>query len=210
MRRGSVGNRKRRGRENRTVLQFNVLSCLLLIHVQNSGGPFTLALQPDNSLSGSGSTIINGRLITGMNGDNVTFAPHAETCDVSRFNPKIGAMATTSVATAPTAPAPAAPADSAATTASTPATVGGATVKLTIISPFPAGANPLAGTGVTLMSERFDVVLRKVGAPIAAEITPGKAVQALCRKLFSAEELPRLYTCNSAVLRSQGKVRQRR
>ncbi len=156
----------------------------LLIHVQNSGGPFTLALQPDNSLIGSGSTTINGRLVTGMNGDNVTFAPRAETCDVGRFNPKTGAMATTSVTTAPPAPAPAAPA------ASAQATEGGATIKLTIISSFPGGANPLAGTGVTLMSERFDVVLRKVGAPIAADITPGKAVQAYAANCFPPRSCP--------------------
>ncbi len=156
----------------------------LLIHVQNSGGPFTVALQPDNSLIGSGSTTINGRLVTGMNGDNVTFAPRAETCDVGRFNPKTGAMATTSVTTAPPAPAPAARA------ASAPATQGGATIKLTIISSFPGGANPLAGTGVTLMSERFDVVLRKVGAPIAADITPGKAVQAYAANCFPPRSCP--------------------
>jgi hypothetical protein len=158
----------------------------LLIHVQNAGGPFTLALQPDNSLIGSGSTTINGRLVTGMNGDNVTFAPHAETCDVSRFNPKTGATATTSVATAPPATAPAAPAASAAS----PATDGGATVKLAIISSFPGGANPLAGTGVTLMSERFDLMLRKVGAPIAADLTPGKAAQAYAANCFPPRSCP--------------------
>ncbi len=119
-----------------------------------------------------------------MNGDNVTFAPRAETCDVGRFNPKTGAMATTSVTTAPPAPAPAAPA------ASAQATEGGATIKLTIISSFPGGANPLAGTGVTLMSERFDVVLRKVGAPIAADITPGKAVQAYAANCFPPRSCP--------------------
>ena len=32
-----------------------------LIYVQNSGGPFTLALQPDNSLRGAGSATVNGR-----------------------------------------------------------------------------------------------------------------------------------------------------
>src|SRR5205814_1940683 len=78
----------------------------LLIHVQNSGGPFTLALQPDNSLLGSGSTTINGRLVTGMNGDDVAFAPHSEACEVGTFRPKTGATAATSVATATPAPAP--------------------------------------------------------------------------------------------------------
>jgi len=60
----------------------------LLIHVQNSGDPFTLTLQPDNSLRGSGSTAVNGRLVTGMKGEDVTFTPHAETCEVGLLRPK--------------------------------------------------------------------------------------------------------------------------
>ena len=62
----------------------------LLIHVQNSGGPFTLTVKPDNSLLGSGSTAVNGRLVAGMQGEEVTFAPHSETCDVGAFRPKAG------------------------------------------------------------------------------------------------------------------------
>jgi hypothetical protein len=88
----------------RQPLHVENTSNALLVHVQNSVGPFTLALQPDNSLRGSGSTTVNGRLVTGMNGDNVTFAPHSETCDVGTFRPKTGAAPTASVATA--APAP--------------------------------------------------------------------------------------------------------
>ena len=48
-------------------------------------------------------------------------------------------------------------------------------MRLAISSSFPGGANPLAGKGVTLMTERFDTVLRKIGAPIAANQTPGRA-----------------------------------
>ena len=139
-----------------------------LIHVQNPGGPFSLALQPDNSLRGAGSTTINGRLVTGMNGDNVAFAPHSETCDVGMFRSKAGASPVTSVATASAAPAPAVP-------ASPPEVAGGLGMKLAISSSFPGVANPLAGKGVTLMSERFDTLLRKIGAPIGANDTPGRA-----------------------------------
>ena len=156
----------------------------LLIHVQNSVSPFTLAVQPDNSLRGAGSITVNGRLVTGMNGDNVTFAPHSETCDVATFRPKTGAAPTTSVTTAPPAPAPVAPASS------TPAVAGGASVKLTIISSFPAGANPLAGATVALMSERFDTLLRKVGAPIGADVTPGKALQAYAANCLPPRSCP--------------------
>ena len=159
----------------------------ILIHVKNSVSPFTLAVQPDNSLRGTGSTTINGRVVTGMNGNNVTFAPHIETCDVDMFRPKTGAGSTSSVASAPPPPATVA---KPATTASAPAAAGAATIKITVISSFPGGANPLAGTGVTLMSERFDVVLRKVGAPIAADITPGKAVQAYAANCFPPRSCP--------------------
>jgi hypothetical protein len=139
-----------------------------LVHVQNPGGPFVLALQPDNSLRGAGSTTVNGKLVTGMNGDDVAFAPHSETCDVGTFHPKTDATPTASVAIASPAPAPAVP-------MSAPAAVGGSSMKLAISSSFPGGANLLAGKGVTLMSERFDTLLRKIGAPIAANDTPGRA-----------------------------------
>jgi hypothetical protein len=161
----------------------------LLVHVQNSAGPFTLAVQPDNSLRGTGSTTVNGRLVTGMNGDNVTFAPHSETCDVGTFRPKTGATPTTSVTTAPPTPAPVALAAS-APIASAPAAAGGTSIKITIISSFPGGANPLAGATVALMSERFDTLLRKVGAPIAADVTPGRALQAYAANCFPPRSCP--------------------
>jgi hypothetical protein len=47
---------------------------------------------------------------------------------------------------------------------------------LAISSSFPIANNPLAGRVVQLMSERYDIALRKVGAPIAADITPGRAL----------------------------------
>jgi hypothetical protein len=47
---------------------------------------------------------------------------------------------------------------------------------LAISSSFPIANNPLAGRIVQLMSERYDIALRKVGAPIAADVTPGKAL----------------------------------
>jgi hypothetical protein len=159
----------------------------LIVHVQNSGGPFTLALQPDHSLLGSGSTTVNGRLVTGMNGENVAFAPHSESCEVGTLRPKTGSARATSVATASHAPAPV---TTPATGVSAPAVASGAGIKITISSSFPGGANPLAGTGVTLMSERFDTLLRKVGAPISADATPGKAVQAYAANCLPPRSCP--------------------
>jgi hypothetical protein len=90
----------------------------LLIHVENSGGRFTLAVMPDNSLRGSGSTTVNGRLVTGMRGDDVAFAPHSETCNVATFTPKSGSMPTMvasggSAAPSAAMPPPAAPVEQA-------------------------------------------------------------------------------------------------
>src|SRR6266851_6246417 len=107
-----------------------------LVQVQNPGRPFTLAVQPDNSLRGAGSTTVNGKLVTGMNGENITFAPHSETCDVGTFRPKTGAAPTSSVATASPAPAPIAPAAGASvvpvSAASTGATSSPATSGMTL------------------------------------------------------------------------------
>jgi hypothetical protein len=180
----------------------------LLIHVKNSGSPFTLALEPDNSLRGAGSSAVNGRLVTGMNGENVAFAPHSETCDVGTFRPKTGATPATSIATASPAPAPAA---TTATTGSGPAAAGGAGVKLAISSSFPRGPNPLAGGTVFLMSDRFDSALRKAGAPIPAETTPGKALQMWTANCLPPKECQDLvsamhqYYLGKAILDSAGK-----
>jgi hypothetical protein len=157
-----------------------------LIHVQNSGGPFTLAVQPDSSLRGAGSTTINGKLVTGMKGEDITFAPHSETCNVGAFRPKTGATPTASVAVASPVPAASSPVSPATAPSGAAATSGAVPVvstassgmTLAISSSFPIANNPLAGRVVQLMSERYDIALRKVGAPIAADVTPGRALVA--------------------------------
>jgi hypothetical protein len=153
------------------------------VHVKNSGGPFDLVVSSDNTLRGSGSTTINGRLVTGMDGDNVTFAPHAETCQLATYTPQIGAGSTTTVAAnASPAPAPSVAAASAAV-ATSPAPVSALTsttgpMKLAVTSSFPIAKNPLAGAVVKLMTDRIDNVLRKAGAPLPAGATPGQALKA--------------------------------
>ena len=141
----------------------------LLVHVNNSGGPFTLALQPDNTLLGSGATTVNGKLVTGMNGDNVAFASHSERCDVGTLRPKTGSRAVTSVAAASPPPAPVA-----STSAASASTAG---IKLSVFTSFPGGPNLLTGRPVMIMSDRFDTIMRKAGAPLAASTkTPGMAL----------------------------------
>ncbi len=139
-----------------------------LVHVQNSGGPFVLTVTPDNSLRGSGSTTINGRLVSGMNGDNITFTPHSETCAIGPFAAKTSSSS--SIAATPTTPAPAPVSSAASTTAPE--------MRLNVTSSFPTAANPLAGQAVKLMTVSFDNAMRGAGAPIPAGTTPGHALQA--------------------------------
>jgi hypothetical protein len=117
----------------------------LLIHIENSGGPFTLAVMPDSSLRGSGSTTVNGRLVTGMRGDDVAFTPHSETCNVATFTPKSGSAPTMVASGGPAAPsaatlAPASPVE--------PAAPSRAPVAYSSAGPAPAAAVAPASTGV--------------------------------------------------------------
>jgi hypothetical protein len=171
----------------------------LLIHVENSGGPFTLAVEPNNTLRGSGSTSVNGRLVTGMNGDNVAFAPHSERCDVAALSPKTGSAPTThtssSTAVAVNTPSalpaaepavrPSATVEAASSErpavapASAPSTEVRASMRVAIAADFPSGSNPMVGQSVMVMRERMDEVLRKLGVAIPTNATPGQAMQTL-------------------------------
>jgi hypothetical protein len=160
----------------------------LLVHVHNSGGPFTLAVAADDTLRGSGSTVINGRLVSGMQGDSVTFTPTSSTCEIGSLRPATGSAPGTSVAASPAAADPtppvthvaaSAPASPAMPTSSAPAASSAAgSARLLITSAFTSGANPLVGRTIFLMKDTYDNVLRKIGAPIPPGTTPGKAMQA--------------------------------
>jgi hypothetical protein len=58
-----------------------------VVRVQNASGAFALAMAPDNSLRGQGQTMINGRLVTAIQGDNVRFQPVSDTCPVGILAP---------------------------------------------------------------------------------------------------------------------------
>jgi len=183
-----------------------------MVHVDNaSGGPFNLAVAPDGSLRGAGSTAVNGRLVTGMQGDDVTFRPHSETCEVGVLRPKQGsgavmklagsggpvpsaAAASSPAAVGPAGAAPAAYAaaaaagrgsiEDAAASAAPPsagpvaAATTRAAMRVLITATLGGATNPMAGQAVYIMHERMDEVLRKMGAPLKAGVTPGQAWQA--------------------------------
>ena len=52
----------------------------VVITVRNGNVPLTLTVGADGALAGSGSVDVAGRLVTGLNGSDVTFAPHQERC----------------------------------------------------------------------------------------------------------------------------------
>jgi hypothetical protein len=59
------------------------------ISVNNSGGNFVLTLAPDNTLHGSGSTGVNGRILVNLDANsNPVFRPVSATCSVNTFSSK--------------------------------------------------------------------------------------------------------------------------
>jgi len=188
----------------------------LLIHVNNNGGPFTLSLAADNTLHGSGSTTVNGRLVSGMNGDNVTFTPKSQQCNVATFTPG-SAASSTSIAgngSAALAPGPVSVASSGAgnpASGSTAPSSVKAAMRVTILANYPAGSNPLTGQSIFVMREPMDQVLRESGIPVPANSTAGQAMQTLaatcqridCRPVFSGLSN---YYVTSVKLDSTGKA----
>jgi hypothetical protein len=59
-----------------------------IVRVQNAGGAFALSVAPGNTLRGSGSTTVNGKLVSSFHDDNVSFTPHLESCPVRVFTPE--------------------------------------------------------------------------------------------------------------------------
>ena len=201
----------------------------LVVHIANSTSPINLSVEPDNSLRGSGSVTVNGRLVSGMNGENVTFAPHAETCAVGTFAPKTGASSTNSIAAiTPSTPPPATSSTSgapgspplanappvgspAAANPSAPSSGPRAAMRVLIAAEFPSGTNPMAGQPIFIMRERMDDVLRKLGVPVPPNSTPGTAMQTVVTSCRTTDCRPILtalgpYYVTGAKLDSAGKT----
>jgi len=154
------------------------------------------------------STTVNGKLVSSINGDDVNFTPHSESCNVGTFAPKSnqntmlassGPMpavpATYSspvpVGVAP-APAPVTPAHAANPSSLASAGIssapGGTRAKLRVLlsSNF-SGANPLAGQAVFVSRKPMDQILRELGVAVPAQATPGQAMKALETQCHSAK-----------------------
>ncbi len=99
----------------RVPYQVDNTSSGFVVRVQNAGGAFLLGVAPDTTLRGSGSTTVNGKLVTGIRGDNVSFTPQSESCSVATF----AARSKRNTMLATSGPAPAVPASYSSPSSST-------------------------------------------------------------------------------------------
>jgi hypothetical protein len=60
----------------------------ILITVKNGGSPFTLAVQTNGTLAGSGNAEVVGQVATGSNGDGLTYAAKNARCAIGTLTPK--------------------------------------------------------------------------------------------------------------------------
>ena len=170
-----------------------------VVRVQNGGGAFLLGVAPDNTLRGSGSTAVSGKLVSSIRGDNVSFTPHSESCSVDTF----AARSKRNTMRASSGPAPAVPATysspspgaaSAVTPPATPVSTdtsagsAGQRVDFRVLlgSSFP-GTNPLAGQTVFVMRKPIGEVLRELGLAVPVNSTAAQSMKALQTQCHSAQ-----------------------
>lgn len=54
-----------------------------VVTVTNGSNPFNLAMQVDGTLSGSGTTTVNGKLMTALSGADPVFTPTSASCPLN-------------------------------------------------------------------------------------------------------------------------------
>ena len=62
----------------------------ILINIKNGASPFTLALEPNGTLTGSGNAAIAGRVVTGATQNALAYAPKTASCAVGTLAPQGG------------------------------------------------------------------------------------------------------------------------
>jgi len=160
-----------------------------VVHIQNAGGAFLLGVAPDNSLRGSGSTSVIGKLVSSIRGNDVSFASHSESCSIGTFNPvsKGNTMRASSIPAPEVSPSYSAPVATSSVTPYAPPTShdsglnsGGqrAAFRVLLGSSF-TGTNLLASQTVFVMRKPIANVLRESGVAISANATAAQAMKAL-------------------------------
>jgi hypothetical protein len=170
-----------------------------VVHIQNVGGAFLLGVAPDNTLRGSGSTTVNGKLVTSIRGDNVSFTPHSESCGVgtstgrSKRNTMLAARGSMPAAPATySSPASVSSSTVPSTATPTPTDTSGASAgqhpgfRVLLDTSFP-GTNPLAGQTVFVMRKPIGDVLRELGLAVPANSTAAQAMKTLQTQCHSTQ-----------------------
>ena len=129
-----------------------------LIHVANGATPVELTLTSDGKISGSGTVKVDGRMVTGSSGGELTYAPRSETCPLTALDPVGPPPARAASSTTPSAPV---------TPGGNPSATGASFVQ--IESGFPkdaTGAMPLAGQTIVLLDADLEKILREAGVTL--------------------------------------------
>ena len=165
-----------------------------VVHVQNVGGAFLLGVAPDNTLRGSGSTTVNGKLVSSIRGEIVSFTPHSESCSIdtlasrSKRNTMRASAAPNSTAP-PTysSPGPVAAAAVTPAAASTDTSAGQRVGFRVLLDSSFSATNPLAGQTVFVMRKPIGDVLRELGVPVAGNSTAAQSMKALQTQCHSTQ-----------------------
>lgn len=62
----------------------------ITVHVQNAAAPFSLTLQPDGTLIGTGNVEVAGKVLTGHQGNEMIYAPVSGRCALGTLTAKAG------------------------------------------------------------------------------------------------------------------------
>jgi hypothetical protein len=171
------------------------------VDVENGTAPFSLVLGPDGRLTGAGNVRVDGRAVTGTDGNGgITYAPRSASCGVGTIAVAGGASAppsptTPTSPTSPTTPtSPTQPTGAlgpAAAALGTPSPGSGAFFQVEGGIAGPAGSpNPFTGRSILLLDVGLDNVLKEAGMTIppggsAAKVLAGcNPAQPTCQKLL--------------------------
>ena len=140
----------------------------VLVSVNNGAAPFSLALQPNGTLAGSGNVEVSGRVVTGSTGNGIAFAPRTARCAAGVLAPRTGAASAPALSSSPGTVPPA------SSTAVLSLTAG--------LPTQPGSPSPLAGITIYLMKESFASILTKCGIRAAPGMNVIQSWGAACNQ----------------------------
>lgn len=166
--------------------------------------PITLTMGSDGTLSGAGSVTVKGRVVTGANNNNITYAPTSGTCAEGILVAQGQAPGAATQGAAAARASLTAPAATAATagpaktgTAPAPASASGAAGAAVLSIAAAIGsqsgpATPLSSNAFLLLNDSLENMLKQSGFQSPPGVSPLKTVAACqsadpnCQKVFTA------------------------